>query len=392
MCPLDTAPPQWVKSIRILQALTTAEAHGTELMTLRLVKGLMARGFACEVSFLDGLGPVANSFQNLGIPVHDLRGNGAGLLRLIQLLARRRYDIVHLYGFRMSIIGRIAARLVQRRPHVVHGIRGRHLTESEDPFSWKARVAIKIERIMTGLIDSYIANSESAVTFLKDQGFHSDKIIYIPNGIDINGWMEPNPRAVQDVSMSIVICVAKFRQGKRQQDLVEAVSLLRQRGIILRCQFVGDGPLRRHCEKLSQKLGLEASVDFLGTQAPATVPSLLRQADIFVLPSVSEGMPGSVMEAMAMGLPIVGSDVPGIRELVTNGETGFLVPLRDVPALAGALEVLLKNRSLCQKMGQAGQRRIRSEFSLDTMVRRYEEAYFALAESCSRKPAAALQT
>lgn len=376
------------KSIRILQALTTAETQGCELMTLRLVKGLIVRGFACEVGFLDGLGPVADSFQSLGIPVHDLRGNGAGLLRLIQLLARRRYDIVHLYGFRMSIIGRIAACLMRRRPHIVHGIRGLHVTESEAPLSLKVRAAIKIEQIMTGMIDLYIANSESAVMFLKDQGFDSDKIVCIPNGIDINEWMEPSLRSVQDVPM--VICVAKFRRRKRQQDLVKAVSLLRQRGITLRCRFVGDGAMRHQCEELSKKLGLGASVEFLGRQAPAVIPSLLKEADIFVLPSAWEGMPGSIMEAMATGLPIVGSDVPGIRELVTNGETGFLVPLGDVPALAGALEVLLKDRPLCQKMGQAGQRRIRSEFSLDAMVRRYEEAYLALAESRYRKPAALL--
>lgn len=366
--------------MRILQALTTAEPHGTELMTLRLVKGLIARGYTCEVSFLDGLGPVAASFQSLGVPVHDLRGNGAALLRVIQLLARRRYDIVHLYGFRMSVIGRIAAHFMRARPVVVHGIRGLHVTEAALS-SWKTKMAITLERIMAGMIDSYIANSASAVLFLKDQGFDSGKIIYIPNGIDINGWMEPSPRSVRAVPT--VICVAKFRPRKRHRDLIEAVSLLRQRGIALRCQLVGDGAMRRPCEELCQKLGLRGSVEFLGRQAPEVVPSLLKEADIFVLPSLWEGMPGSVMEAMAMALPVVGSDVPGIRELVIHGETGYLVPPGDVRALAGALEVLLKNHHLRQTMGQAGQRRVHAEFSLDTMVRRYEEAYFALAESCS---------
>jgi len=118
------------------------------------------------------------------------------------------------------------------------------------------------------------------------------------------------------------------------------------------------------------------------------VHSLQRSADVFVLPSLWEGMPVSVMEAMATGLPVVGTDVPGIRELVVDGDTGFLAPGRDPAALAERIERLARDASLRFRMGEAGRRRVMTEFALDTMVRRYEEAYLRLAREVALDVAA----
>src|SRR4029077_4711403 len=110
-------------------------------------------------------------------------------------------------------------------------------------------------------------------------------------------------------------------------------------------------------------------------------PALLAHADVFVLPSLREGLPGSVMEAMANGLPVVATEVPGTRELVVDGVTGYLVAPRDPVALADRLQPLLENKSARLAMGRQGRRRVLTEFSMEQMIARHEELYESLARN-----------
>ena len=126
-------------------------------------------------------------------------------------------------------------------------------------------------------------------------------------------------------------------------------------------------------------LGLEDRVTLHGTLSPPEVAQLLADADIACMPSSQEGMPGAVMEAMASGLPVVGTRVNGIAELVRDGETGLLVAAQDPAALAGALAVLVTDSPLRQRMGVAGRRRIVDELSLEQMVEATTQLYLELA-------------
>jgi glycosyltransferase involved in cell wall biosynthesis len=364
------------KPARILQALTKGEVGGTELMVLQLVRGLDRVHFAPEVSFLDGYGPITNRVQETGTPVHDLSGPG-GLLgtmrRILSLLHRSRFHIVHLYGFRMSLLGRVAARFVFPRPVVAHGIRGLHVTEGEDVACPRTKFAIAVERLGASWVDSYIANSQGAMTFLSIHGVPKEKFIVIPNGIDLGEW-PPSP--IQSITATpTIICVANFRPRKRHRDLIESLGILLRRGVQVRCRLVGDGDVRREVEALVRQQQLNGIVQFTGSRTPQEVQMLLRSSDIFVLPSLWEGMPGSVMEAMAAGLPVVGTDVAGTRELVLDGTTGYLVPAKNPQQLAARLQRLLEDPALRVRMGEEGRKRIEQHFSLAVMVRRHEEAY-----------------
>ena len=369
----DTGP------IRILHGLTTGGFGGTELMVLSLVELLDRGRFAVEVSLLDGWGPVATRLEAMGIPVHDLRASGGALQtfrRLRRLLAARRYHVLHLYGFRMSLLGRVAARVVRPRPVVIHGIRGLHVTEGEEVSSLWTRIAIAVERAAAPLVDAYVANSHGAVTFLGSRGIPKGKFIVIPNGVAVSRDDGPSSRRDRDIPE--IICVANFRPIKRHVDLIDAVALLHGRGVRFRCLLVGDGMSRPRVETLARERHLTGVIEFLGSREPQDVQALLQRADVFVLPSLWEGMPVTVMEAMASGCPVVGTNVPGIRELVVDGVTGYLAPPKSPEALAGRLEQLLEDPVLRTRMGEAGRLRIIKEFSLEQMVRRHEEVYTSL--------------
>lgn len=161
-----------------------------------------------------------------------------------------------------------------------------------------------------------------------------------------------------------VICVGTLHEVKGQSYLLEACQLLHGRGFDVECQLVGDGPDRSILEQQALQLGINDLAHFHGSQARKGVVELLQNADIVAAPSVPssdgrrEGIPVALMEAMAVGKPVVASRLSGIPELVEDGRTGFLVPPGDSTALAGALEQLCRDPALRRQMGDAGRARI----------------------------------
>jgi glycosyltransferase involved in cell wall biosynthesis len=371
--------------VRILEALTSGGLGGTETSLLGLLKHLDRGAFECEVSVLDGGGPVADRLRGMGVPVHDLR-RGAGYAgaarRFRRLVADRRYDIVHLYGFRMGLMGRILVSRTRPRPRVVQGIRGLHLTESDEVTNWKARLALLVERATSSLVDAYIANSQGAADFLTRRGLAASKFTVIPNGVELQDTL-----AARSPSEHLeIVCVAHFRPGKRHGDLIEALALLRERGAAARCVLIGEGVRRSRVEALVRERRLDGSVEFAGLRSPEQVRQALSLAGVFVLPSASEGSPMSVLEAMAAGLPVVATDVPGTREVVVPGSTGILVPPEDPAALADALERLHGDPALRAGMGDAARARAERRFSIAQAVERHAAAYAALAGGEGGKP------
>jgi len=150
--------------------------------------------------------------------------------------------------------------------------------------------------------------------------------------------------------------------------------LLLERGRLFRCEIFGDGPLEKELRAQIKELGLQENVQLLGPKPQHELRARLADANVFVLPSVPEAeggmdnLPTVIMEAMATGLPVVSTTIGGIPEMV-EGETGFLVPPDDVPALSEAIEKIINDRSLGQKLGQAGHKRAQQLFSIEKNVR-----------------------
>jgi len=167
-----------------------------------------------------------------------------------------------------------------------------------------------------------------------------------------------------------VVCVARFEEVKGHVYLLEACRMLRDRGVSLRCELVGDGPWRRRIERAIRDLGLEDCVTLYGAQSRSQVVERLGRASAFVLATAPttdgkrEGLPVVLMEAMACGLPVIAAAVSGIPELVIEGHTGLLVPPRDARAVADALQRLEADAALRARLGEAGRQRVVEHFDL----------------------------
>jgi glycosyltransferase involved in cell wall biosynthesis len=178
-----------------------------------------------------------------------------------------------------------------------------------------------------------------------------------------------------------ILCVASFREVKGHTHLVEACRLLRERGVEFRCRLVGEGPLYRRIRRQVAGAGLEDRVLFCGPQARPEVVKMMQAADVVVLPSIQErqgrreGIPVTLMEAMACGLPVVSSRISGIPELVEDGATGFLTAPGDSRAIAAALEELGRSPDLRREFGERGRRKVIEEFSLGKSAARLAELF-----------------
>lgn len=173
-------------------------------------------------------------------------------------------------------------------------------------------------------------------------------------------------------NLPVILCIGTLHEVKGQSYLLQACQLLHDRGIEVECHLVGDGPDRAALALLVTQLGIDDLVHFHGSQRREGVVMLLHRADIIAAPSVPskdgrrEGIPVALMEAMAVGKPVVGSHLSGIPELIEDGKTGLLVPPGDAGALANALEKLVRDPVLRQQMGDAGREKIEAEFDLYT--------------------------
>jgi glycosyltransferase involved in cell wall biosynthesis len=364
--------------VRVLQVLTCDGLGGTEHMVAAVVERIDRRQVAPTVVTLDRPGPVAQRLTGHGVPVRSLGGDGLprAFVRLAGILRRESFDVINAYGFKSTFVTRFLVRALARRSVFVSGVRGLHMSELERLDSLKARLVLRLERLTSGLVDVYDANSKGAVELLAETGVDRRRLRYIPNGLDVERWTPNSDRRGE--GMPVALCVARFVQRKRHQDLLRAVAMLQDRGVHLQLQLIGDGPTLPEMRRLADKLQLNALVRFAGACDSDHVREAMRRADVFCLTSRWEGMAGSVMEAMACGLPVVGTHVNGIAELVEHARTGYLVPPERPDLIAAAVERVVTDPVEAATLGTAGRDRLRKEFSVERMVTAKEELYVGL--------------
>ena len=204
----------------------------------------------------------------------------------------------------------------------------------------------------------------------------------IPNGVDVDRYGQADRGDVRSElglpdEAVVVICVAKMLEQKGHRVLIDALAAPPAKSLPLHVLLVGDGPLRAGLEARARHAGVEDRIRFLGNRPD--VPRLLGGADMFVLPSLWEGLPMALLEAMAAGLPSVASAVSGTRQVITDGENGLLVPPDDPAALADALARLVAHRDLRDALGTAARAHVSAQFSVGRQARRHVELYRAVA-------------
>lgn len=286
----------------------------------------------------------------------------ATVWQLAALCRSWRPDVLVAHGFSEHLWGRYAGLLagVPHLVHVEHNARERYS-------AWRLRQALWL----SGRTDAIVGCSEGVRRSLLARGFPAATTEAISNGIRLEPFAGADARPWSEREPAIVMS-ARFARQKDHATLLRAVALLRMRGLTPPVRLAGGGKAgaRRQAEQLASQLGLQDQVEFLGHCS--SVPDLLMRHRICVLSTHYEGMPLALIEGMAAGCAVVGSDVVGVQDVVEPGRNGLLAAEGDAPALADALERLLTRPAEAERLAQAARRDALRLYGLPTMTARYE--------------------
>ena len=227
------------------------------------------------------------------------------------------------------------------------------------------------EKLIYNTADILLTNAEPIQRSLSQQ-YPEKKIYSIPNLLELPTavWQQPQR---SDIEEKLIVSVGRLAPEKGHRYLIMALNLLKRQGIACRCTFLGEGELAAELRSLVEEHGLSSQVAFPGFCED--VFSVLLTADVFVLPSLHESSPNALIEAMAVGMPCVASDVGGIVDLIEDEKNGLRIPLKDPEALASALHRLLTNPDFARVLGQNARTTIQQKFDSTESMRKLEDIY-----------------
>lgn len=365
--------------IRIAYVIDHLRMGGAQRHLLQVLRGLDRQRYAPEMwTTTSEPGELAPEFEAAGVPVRSF-GIKSTLMSLQTLSAcrrvaadwkRRDIHIVHAYLFEGNFLGMIAGRLARRQVLLV----SKRSLDTYDRFDrrcaawWSNRVATRV-----------LVNARKVRDVVLDhEGCSPGAIELIPNGVPL-----PDPAAIRAESAPadpdprgdgpLVGMVGRLGWKKGYEYALEAFALLKERIPTLRVDIVGDGDLREELPEKARVLGLSDTVRFLGQQTD--VPRRMLGFDCYVLSSVIEGMPNALLEAMALGRPCVTTSAGGSDEVVEDGQSGLVVAPRDADALANAIERVLTDELLAQRVSRGGADRVRQAFSEQAMLKALDTLY-----------------
>jgi glycosyltransferase involved in cell wall biosynthesis len=361
----------------ICQVLHTLQVGGAEVLAARLARQLRDRYrfvFAC----LDALGTLGAQLRDEGFPVHVLNRRPGLDWRcswsLARLLRRERVAIVQAHQYTPFFYA-LTARLLCRRPAILFTEHGRHYPD------YPRRKRMFVNRLLLERRDRVVAVGQAVrQALIANEGLPADRVAVIYNGIDQGGGYGP-PTEREAVRREIgvgssdfvLIQVARLDYLKDHATAVRTLERVVRSRPDARLVLVGDGPEKEKILQLVRERGLGEQVRFLGQRGD--VRRLLRAADVFLLTSISEGIPLTVIEALAAELPVVATRVGGVAEIVEEGQTGLLASAGDDAGLAEHVLRLAATPEVRAAMGQRGQMIAAAQFSEGQMHARYGQLY-----------------
>lgn len=371
---MDGSLPRAAVPLRVCHVITGFDTGGAERVLMQTVRRLDPKRFESLIVSLRPYGPLSAEASQLGVDVVHLnmwrRPGPVTLWRLGALLRRRRVDIVHAYLYDASLAVRVAGRLVGV-PVV--------LTSTRASLGYLSPLAWWVDRVTARWCDRVIAVSASTARFVVEkEGIPTEKVVVISNGVDLERFRPQDAASARHAfgipaDAFVVSCVGRLHEHKGHPDLFGALAMIRNDIPRLVCLIAGEGPEHSALAALVRSLGLDDVCRFLG--AVDDVRAVYAAADVTVLPSYFEGMPNTVLEAMAMARPVVATAVDGSVELVRPNETGLLVAPGDSAALAAALLALARDAPRRRDMGMRARGLAESEHSFARTIARLEALY-----------------
>ncbi len=308
----------------------------------------------------------------------SLRQAAKSVRALKKVIREQSPAIVHSYLWQADHIAAAAVR-GSGIPHVVSFLDTRPWLAARRPKAALRRVLYRTLLRASGA--RFIACADAVKTFACEHlRLAPSSVAVIRNGIDAS-WLDDDPAAPPASDVPTFGTAALLQPGKGHEVLLKACAELEKQRIPFRARIAGGGSLESHYRRLAQDMGIGARVDIAG--CVDDMKAFYRSLDIFVLPSFSEGLPLTILEAMAKKKPVVATNVAGIPEAVRDGVDGLLVPPGDPAALAAALARLLQDASLRRSMGEKGHARVRADFTIDRLGANLMEYYRGLLSAPS---------
>lgn len=376
-------PPDVSRSapIRVLQLGSPNGLFGAERWILALARHLPRDSIETVVGVIQDVAgareaPLLAESRALGMETASItapgRINAAAVRALRALLRDHRIDVLHTHFYKSTIIGALA-------------VQGTDCRLLATPHGWNTGAGIKLqayewaERCAFGWADAIAPLSGDLERGLRRLPWVRGRLAMIPNGVDLDEVgastaVVPSVAAAREAGEFVVGYVGQLIERKRVDTLVDAFASMRVGA--RRLFVVGDGDQRQRLEARVAERGVGGCVHFTGFREDRL--ALLRGFDALVLPSTLEGIPRCLMEAMAAGVPVVATDIPGTRDLIVDGESGLLFPVGDAKRLAAALEAVRSDAGLRDRLITAGAARVHAHFSARAMATRYARLFAAL--------------
>ncbi|OGX08660.1 MAG: hypothetical protein A2Z88_10315 [Omnitrophica WOR_2 bacterium GWA2_47_8] len=357
--------------MKIMQVVLSLDCGGLEQLVVELTQKLKSQQIDSVIICLEKKGQLAEKLRNQGIEIIEFGkkpGVDLGLFwGLARLMREQKVDLVHTHNFGPLIYGSIAARLAG-----VNSINTRHGRTDKKIASW------------IWDLNSFVVpvSNDTAEHLLELNKIKKDKLKVIYNGIDLKKFdnlLDQQKKAAFKQKLGLnpqkftVGHVGRLSEEKDQATLLDAVKILLDQKKDVQLVIVGDGVLRKDLEKKSQDLGLTNAVKFLGFRND--ISEILNIIDVYVLSSVREGLSLSILEAMAVGKPVIATKIGGSPEAIVDGKNGYLVSAKNPQAIAKGISMLYADRNLLSQVGKAARRSVEERFSLDAMAQEYAKLY-----------------
>lgn len=366
------------ESLRILYIVGSFKIGGCQRHVVELLKGLDRSKYELYVCTMKPGGALLSEIERLGIEVRCLQierlASAATVWKVCKLawrVRKEKIDIIHSFLFEANFLALLTYLLsFKRNLKFVASRRSIHDSATKR--------TLLLNRLINVFATSILTVCKAAEQCVIDEGTSPNKVKTIPNGVDCEKY---KPRQGQgggsknigtNGKINIGV-IASLNEHKGHEYLIEALAEVSRRQTNIECLFVGDGRLREKLEAQARRLGLGEVIRFCGYKAG--VLKYLHKFDLFVLPSVDEGMSNALLEAMACGLPVIATNVGGNAEVIIDGKTGVLVPACEPTSLAEGILRLIQDRNLRIQMGTMGRELAVKKFGIETMVQNYQEFY-----------------
>jgi glycosyltransferase involved in cell wall biosynthesis len=385
--------PEPDRPLRVVHVITRLILGGAQENTLLTVEGLHHR-HGDDVTLITGPaeGPEGDLFARAeaqGLKVELMpelvrairpRTDVAAYRALRASIRKLAPEVVHTHSSKAGIVGRAAA-WDERVPAVVHTIHGLPFGPSET--RWKNRLYVGLERWAARRCHAIVSVCDAMTEQALAAGVgRPDQYTTVYSGMDVDAFLHP-PRSRAEVRRELGLAddevafatVARLFERKGHEDLLAVAPEVLRLNPKVRFVWIGSGILRERLEAEAERLGVRHAIHFTGLVPPDRIPELLGAVDAVVHPSLREGLARVLPQSLIVGRPAISYDVDGAKEVVLTGETGVLLPPRDLDALREAILYLASDAALRDRMGREGRRRFADQFRHETMTTQLRSLY-----------------